>query len=282
MLEYERMTSGHTMSAPQEALLEQKMLEFSRHDGFKEIKLADHFAFHLSHPTRPRIEKTHLLVLEVEIDAAAAHKPLRQQFKFIKYSLPKIKDYMAALKADGYEHSYEYQILSKPSPLEPTNEKGTFHAGTYVFLSGHWKGARARDSYTLANHRTQWIDLDPLALVNDFVDADWFPFLQESMEGPPAAAFRDLLNRKIDLATREFDFELLGTFVGLAKLKTMTNFTTMSEVIFRLAEETRETEWAQVIRMGRQAFAISESCPLSHVHSPFLPSPSLIARHSPS
>lgn len=123
----------------------------------------------------------------------------------------------------------------------------------------------------MAQQRTQWIDLDPLELVNDAVDADWFPFLQKSMLGPPADGFRDLLNRKIDLATRHFKFESLPEFAGfLAYLKAASNYDGMYKALYINAEIARDAKWMQYVEKGRQASAIGEYHPLS---SSLLPRP---------
>jgi hypothetical protein len=205
---------------PRETLLLKKLDEFLDRAGASEVTLATELGFHMSHPSAPRIDTTHYLRLTVEVDPEAGTKPLRDQFTFI-----------------GYELVPKGNLVASGRTLMADNANGQFDSEQLVVLEGYWKGDRT--ALKAISGRGAWNKRVEAGTEREYeaIVKDWFPFIQKALKEPPLD-LRHLFDRKVDLATRTFDFRGLGD--DQLPPKTSPGYAAAREAMFKKAEVKRD------------------------------------------
>jgi hypothetical protein len=190
-LKVTREVDERALANPRRSLLEKKLKTFITDVGLAEIDFATYCAFHIVHPSLPSIERTHILCLKVEVDSLKSNNPLREQIRFVEYRVMDEREFPRAY---------------------PTRMDSLIDVRFRVALSGCWKGdasaslpgAEVLEVCIINTFGTTKL---PQASTREYeaVIADWFPFLQKSMESPPLS-FRHLFDANVDEATLSFYF----------------------------------------------------------------------------
>jgi hypothetical protein len=124
------------LSNPRQALLDSKLEQFVDKHGANEILLAAHLGpLHLSHPSLPRIDHSHVLVLEVEIDPDASIRPPREQYRLVNWALQTVEQ-IVRHGSNGLSDS-EISKLTYRRAMMP-DEAGYVDFEYHVLVSASW------------------------------------------------------------------------------------------------------------------------------------------------
>jgi hypothetical protein len=212
MVKLTREEDEQALADPRAFLLERKLKTFLLDSGLNEINFASYCAYHLAHPTLPPIDRQYNICLMLEIDPLKSTKPLREQVRFVQYDFATEEDVergenlsfkeqreVARLEMADQERRYRTD--------KPLAEAGLHRATCKTFLAGYWKGEPRSTFIQVSIVNPFVVRKVPRSSTREYeaIIADWFPFLQKSMESPPLS-FRHLFDSKVDEATRSFDF----------------------------------------------------------------------------
>jgi hypothetical protein len=235
------LNETQTLSNPRDALLTSKVIKFIDQIGANEILFAAHLGpLHLSHPSLPRIDHSHVLILQIEVDPDASDRPLREQYQIFNWGLETVKQVVSAKTPTGKQKtsSDDAWKLTHRRPMMK-DENGCVDYEYNIIFTGFWKEAsEERRTISFVRGYGAWIQVNKPGTEREYdaICDGWFEFLQQSMLGP-AQQFRHLFDRKVDLATRSFDFGKLEE--GRLPSRDSPGYQAAREAMFRREEEFR-------------------------------------------
>lgn len=164
--------------------------------------------------------------------------PLRLQGEITRLKLSSKEEFSARNAIMGGDDGSN-PLLTSGRALYADSSTGSEDVEATVLINATWKGDPFGDNRGLRVSHNWWVKRAPPGTEREYEDiiADHLPFIQRSLKEPPLS-FRHLFDRKIDLATRSFDFRERQN--NQLPPRDSPGYEAAREAMFKLAERSRD------------------------------------------
>jgi hypothetical protein len=255
----------HSLSQPDTVLLGVKSSAFVRTSFANELSFAAICGLHLAHPSKSRIDGTHLITLDFEVDdEAPAGTSLRRTFSLIAGEVAPISKVIQR-RLHVTNDAALIHALKNPRPLG-SDVNGRFDVEYSILIFTRWKSKakNLRSEAVQLQCHGFWIERMAKGTERAYeaIVADWIPFLQRSLAAPSLQSFRHIFDAKVDEATRSYDFGVKDEQKWKLPARTSAEYEGKKERMFKDIESHRN------MQRSLMSMRLDQPPPFRTYHSP--------------